>query len=207
MTYAERKARRAANRSAHQAEARTEINERDAAIERLKPVADGGNNFAQSLIGQYERKGYLSDKQWHWVKKLADEAKAPKAAPAPATNTPNLAAIFDKFAGFACGGLYFSKKNGADLVWILKDGDMHYDRMLLGKLEGGKVTLFGRKVEGARMTTEEVWTIIADIERDPLAAAQAHGRLSGRCSCCSRELTDPVSVERGIGPVCLEKMS
>jgi hypothetical protein len=28
---------------------------------------------------------------------------------------------------------------------------------------------------------------------------------SGRCGCCGRELTDPESVWRGIGPVCREK--
>jgi hypothetical protein len=30
----------------------------------------------------------------------------------------------------------------------------------------------------------------------------AYGRATGSCSCCGRELTDPVSIEAGIGPIC-----
>lgn len=35
---------------------------------------------------------------------------------------------------------------------------------------------------------------------------QIEVRHSGRCGRCSRELTDPVSQDRGIGPVCFAKM-
>jgi hypothetical protein len=38
----------------------------------------------------------------------------------------------------------------------------------------------------------------------PGAQMQAAGRLSGHCFNCFRELTDPISLERGIGPDCLE---
>lgn len=37
---------------------------------------------------------------------------------------------------------------------------------------------------------------------DPEQAARDHGKVTGSCSCCGRGLTDPVSVERGIGPIC-----
>lgn len=43
---------------------------------------------------------------------------------------------------------------------------------------------------------------------DPYAAATAYGLQTGVCSCCSccgRELTNKLSVELGIGPVCREK--
>lgn len=39
----------------------------------------------------------------------------------------------------------------------------------------------------------------------PEAVVAEHGRITGRCGICGRELTDPVSIERGIGPVCAEK--
>jgi hypothetical protein len=38
----------------------------------------------------------------------------------------------------------------------------------------------------------------------PGAQMQAAGRLSGHCFNCFRALTDPISLERGIGPDCLE---
>lgn len=46
---------------------------------------------------------------------------------------------------------------------------------------------------------------IATVARDPLAAAIAHGRLTGHCAICGRLLVDPASVARGIGPICAEK--
>ena len=39
-----------------------------------------------------------------------------------------------------------------------------------------------------------------------VAEAAAFGHRTGRCLICSRELTDPVSVEQGIGPVCITKI-
>jgi len=35
--------------------------------------------------------------------------------------------------------------------------------------------------------------------------AAAYGSLYGRCACCGRLLTDDLSIERGIGPVCWDK--
>jgi len=42
-----------------------------------------------------------------------------------------------------------------------------------------------------------------DAATDPLAAAIAYGRETG--SCCGRELTNKVSIDLGIGPICREK--
>lgn len=46
---------------------------------------------------------------------------------------------------------------------------------------------------------------VAEIARDPMAAAVLSGKETGTCSCCGRELTDPVSIANGIGPICAEK--
>lgn len=40
---------------------------------------------------------------------------------------------------------------------------------------------------------------------DPYAAAKLYGQNTGSCSCCGRELTNPISIELGIGPICREK--
>lgn len=39
---------------------------------------------------------------------------------------------------------------------------------------------------------------------DPLVEAQKHGHETGSCSCCGRTLTNPESIENGIGPICKE---
>jgi hypothetical protein len=40
---------------------------------------------------------------------------------------------------------------------------------------------------------------------DPERAAVAYGRRTGNCSCCGRLLTNGISIDRGIGPICAEK--
>lgn len=41
-----------------------------------------------------------------------------------------------------------------------------------------------------------------EIFDDPIGEAIKHGKGSGECSCCGRELTDQESIDRGIGPIC-----
>lgn len=40
---------------------------------------------------------------------------------------------------------------------------------------------------------------------DPAGEARLYGQRTGVCCCCGRELTDPVSIEAGIGPICAER--
>jgi hypothetical protein len=48
---------------------------------------------------------------------------------------------------------------------------------------------------------------LADIAKDPRAAAIAYGRETSRCSCCGLELTNPESIKLGIGPICAAKFN
>jgi hypothetical protein len=43
------------------------------------------------------------------------------------------------------------------------------------------------------------------IAADPAKEARLYGLRTKRCACCGIELTDPKSIERGIGPICAEK--
>lgn len=47
--------------------------------------------------------------------------------------------------------------------------------------------------------------LVQTICADPLSAARTHGQDTGRCACCGRLLTDPVSVMQSIGPICLRR--
>ena len=46
---------------------------------------------------------------------------------------------------------------------------------------------------------------VQSVAADPYAAAQLYGQQTGSCSCCGRELTNSLSIELGIGPICREK--
>lgn len=43
------------------------------------------------------------------------------------------------------------------------------------------------------------------VASDPHSAAKAYGMRTGSCSCCGRVLTNGLSVELGIGPICRDK--
>jgi hypothetical protein len=67
----------------------------------------------------------------------------------------------------------------------------------------GKV--MGNKFMATRECTEVQKQTLAAIAADPVGEAAAYGKETGNCSCCGRTLTDPVSIERGIGPICESK--
>lgn len=46
---------------------------------------------------------------------------------------------------------------------------------------------------------------LTTLNADPEGALVQFGRITGACGICGRELTDPVSVARGIGPICAGK--
>jgi hypothetical protein len=70
-------------------------------------------------------------------------------------------------------------------------------------------TYLGRITNGRFVCTRECGedreTRVVFVAGDPEAAAVAHGKSTSRCSCCGLELTDPVSIERGIGPICASR--
>jgi hypothetical protein len=68
----------------------------------------------------------------------------------------------------------------------------------LGMIAEGRFKPAFTCTDGAR---EAVMAAMAD----PLEQAIAYGRKTGECSCCGRTLSDPESVERGIGPICATK--
>ena len=67
----------------------------------------------------------------------------------------------------------------------------------------GKITAEG-KLFASRDCDASNRALIEQVGRDPLAAAVAHGHKTGNCAMCGRELTDPDSVARGIGPICAD---
>jgi len=68
----------------------------------------------------------------------------------------------------------------------------------------GKITQDDKFITSRDCTAADSETV-ARVAADPAAAATAHGHQFGNCSCCGRELTNPESVARGIGPICAER--
>lgn len=68
----------------------------------------------------------------------------------------------------------------------------------------------GKIVDGRFLATRECTDELRDrvlaFIADPKAAAEAYGIETGICCICNATLTNKVSIERGIGPICAEKM-
>lgn len=86
-----------------------------------------------------------------------------------------------------------AKASGANpgAIYVTDKGTGAY----LGKVMGGKFL----KV---RECTDGQESRIVEVCKDPKTAAIAYGKKYGICCVCGRELTDPASIERGIGPIC-----
>jgi hypothetical protein len=78
-----------------------------------------------------------------------------------------------------------------------------YVKREIGGAYLGKITAEGefRQVKECEALDVEN---LREIEAAPGDAAVKWGRLTGRCSCCGLPLSDPKSIERGIGPICAE---
>ncbi len=80
----------------------------------------------------------------------------------------------------------------AGAVYVTQDGEY------LGKVVDG---LF----RPTRACDAATTTRVIAAASDPHNAAKAYGARTGVCSCCGRELTNKISVDLGIGPICRDK--
>ena len=163
--------------------------------------------FAASMLEGLQRYGSLTEKQQAACERLMqqdaerDAQRAAQRASAPVAKTyPALTAIVTAFAHVTIGEIGFSKKNGEPLWWV-KSGEA-----LVGKLDADGLQLWNGKIAKAGQDRAAIEAALDEIERDPKLALAAHGHATGSCGCCGRELTDPASIERGIGPICADKI-
>jgi hypothetical protein len=113
---------------------------------------------------------------------------------------PRLFDLMQRLAKLRFDGVTIARKNGDSLCWIKVPGV----EGVVGKIEGGVVSIFGGRLRNT-LAPETLLALLQAIEADPERAAVLYGKASGNCSICGRDLTDPESIERGIGPICAGK--
>ncbi len=153
-------------------------------------------DFARAMKERVEQTGFLTHNMTAAVHKCMN--RAPQAT--AAVDTGELEKVFArvnptlKKPAINVGPWRFSpapvngKNPGA--IYVKHEG------VYMGKMLGGRFL--------ASMTQEAMQTVLA-IAADPLGKAIEHGRLTGRCAICNRNLKDEDSTDRGIGPVCAAK--
>lgn len=175
---------------------------------RKDAFAAGKAATCTDLAFKLERFGdYASEKQQQFAAKLVEWSK-PKAGSAPVVvapvqQVPSLFAVMQKHSHFYLGDVTLARKNQDSLVWIKH---ARYEGVI-GKIDGGTVTLFAARIRAAGIDAGEIVALLDDIEANPLAAAIKFGKLSGRCCSCGRDLTADGSIEAGIGPICAKKFA
>tara|TARA_R110000765_G_scaffold170696_3_gene275707 strand:+ start:8218 stop:8799 length:582 start_codon:yes stop_codon:yes gene_type:complete len=176
-----------------------------------KPVTDwiqinaGCNSFANSLLGSMERYGQLSDRQ------IAAVERNLESAPSAASTKP-LARIVDTML-HAKQKLKYPKlridRDSRYMVLSVAGDRSKYTNSVMITDGGpfgdneyyGRITPSGEFHSG-RNCDEAILKILTELNEDPAAVISDSGHANGQCACCGRELTNPESVELGIGPVC-----
>ncbi len=185
-------------------------------------VHEKDQKFCKSLIGQFEKKGSLSEKQIYWVWKLGSKAlDASENSEAPITpiNTPTsffkVGNIFQLFENAKASGIKYPKLS------LHTDADQPVSLSLAGtasKFPGtitvtdgkgyganvwfGRIHLNGEWVPYSQSLSEDVDKFLKKLHNDPIGVACSHGHITGRCCFCRKKLTDPKSLAVGYGATC-----
>ena len=166
------------------------------------------SNFAQDLARKWSK---LSASQYAWAHKLAVDNVKVKVAPVKSNEPSQFEALFNAFEAaktkgakrltLRFEGINIKPNRDLSALWVTSQTEKEEGNYGLQPKYLGKVTPQGCD---SRLS-DTVKEIIMGAANDPLTAAIRYGKVSGECSCCGRELTDPRSIERGIGPICATK--
>lgn len=156
-------------------------------------------DICRDIAAKLARYGsYASDKQARFAQTLSLVPEAVAAAPASKYTAglpvPKLFDVMQRHASMYVGKLTIDRKNQDSFCWL------KWDDKVCGKIENGQAFAWGADFGAVK-------DLLVEIEADPLAAAIKYGRLSSRCCSCGRDLTNPESIARGIGPDCAERFA
>lgn len=169
------------------------------------------NDFARDLMGKYDQYGALSENQVNAIYRMKAKADATRAAKeaerATLSAKVDLSAIHAMFDKAASSGLKKPVYRAEGLVLSLAkahsvNAGAIYVKRVSGEYLGKVVGTDFRATNDAKADDKETLNLIAS---NPSKVARDYGKRVGVCSCCGRELTDPDSIEAGIGPVCATK--
>ncbi len=161
------------------------------------------SSFARSLIDYHEKKGHLTDRQLQAAISMMHKVKCREAA--GKINLAEIKALFDYAKE---SGIKRPVLRGNGLKLTLASARSRNPGAIYVKDENGNY--FGKITkEGKYFPTtdapEEILSELQKIAEDPLKYMKDYGKKTGECACCGRELTNPDSIELGIGPICAKR--
>jgi len=184
----------------------------------LEKLPVNSRSFAQSMLGQFKKYGKLSEKQWLWVEKMADEIECfgvpDFSKPAPVAGA--LGAIVEFFDVAAQKLKYpaitLQFQSGASIK-LARAGQYSKHSGMVNVTDGGSYgnnKFYGRiTLDGvfdaygpAQPVQSELTRILAHLSQNPAKVAAEHGVLTSRCCFCNDKLSDPLSKSVGYGKTC-----
>lgn len=181
------------------------------ALEAALPTMSPKNvSFAASLLAS-AKKGFLSDKQLFWVKKLVEP-------PPPPTTivVGDLSGVLTMFATarkhLKHPKVKLALEDGSPVVLSVAgpgakvpgsvnvtDGGAYGSNKWYGRIA---TTGAWEVSKAAGSASTSIAALLTRFASEPEAVAAAYGKLVGSCCFCSRTLTDKRSTEVGYGPIC-----
>jgi hypothetical protein len=166
--------------------------------------------FAESLVSSAATRE-PSDKQAYWLRELTKRAIGqPKRETVSLGNFSAISALFDK----AAESLKFPKivlSNDDRTLRLTRAGSQARvpGSINVTEKQNGESIWYGRILSNGafeasprQATPSDIVDTLKRFACDPAATATAHGRKTGSCCFCARELTDSNSVRAGYGPIC-----
>lgn len=170
------------------------------------------NSFAMSLLQAFNKYGSLTDGQLTAVRRNLERkaAEATRVADVVVVGE-GFERIVQAFKAAKASGLKYPKFQVGEYVFQPATArSSHPDAIFVKSGRSFHSAYYGRIANNgdffaARDCDATQKAAILEICKDPLAAAVMHGKQTGRCSCCGRELENEESVQLGIGPICRKK--
>lgn len=196
------------------------LNERIQELREKKQfLNDNDAKFATDLVRYYEARSFLSEKQITWVNRLL--ARADGNATREDTKVESifdgskLRGLFDKATETlkypainyknekVQGGnihIYRAGSNSKTPGWLLiTNGAKYPSGIVFGSIDLKGHGKFRKDIR------PEVKTIVLKVASDPVGTAKVTGIKYSNCCFCKLELTNPISLHHGYGPICAEK--
>lgn len=159
--------------------------------------------LAVEAMGEQDAKAYLDQLRTDHPRPSAEQASAwidelkDRKTHSPITAPPKARG---GLPSVAAGRYAVTADDGTVLLYKV-------DRPTEGKFAGWTFVKWVREngYESA-LRKPQAERVLARIAENPMDALVAYGRRTGVCGVCGRKLTDPESVEQGIGPVCASKV-
>ena len=155
------------------------------------------NSFAHSLI----TKKNLSEKQVSWVHYLATEHLNESLFP---EKDGEYKSLVEKMYGAvkSKNRKFQVRLPGLTLSTITKGINQGGLYIYENNAYVGKITSTGH-LKGS--LSDDALNLLEDAKENLLRLAKIYGHETGNCSLCGRTLSDPLSIQMGIGPICAKR--